>query len=187
MRNFYHLKETCAEVSTDTLLAGYVDVPRFEALCRQCGNFGALWSCPPCFIDPVRIWRQHRTLFLFGWKLTFSKEIQAQTFPGAAMQDVLCGTLYHERERMDRELLRRERQTAGSRALFAGSCRLCGQTDCSRREGLPCRFPGRMRCSIESLGGDVGRISQELLHIPLLWIQEDRLPAYLTLVGGLLV
>ena len=69
-------------------------------------------------------------------------------------------------------------QAEDSGDLYEGSC--------TRLEGKPCRHPGKMRYSIESLGGNVGTTLSELMEIELEWIQEGRLPSYFVLVSGLL-
>ena len=43
-----------------------------------------------------------------------------------------------------------------------------------------------MRYSIEALGGNVAETAERYLHKPLLWIEDGRMPDYLTLVCGLL-
>ena len=52
--------------------------------------------------------------------------------------------------------------------------------------GRPCRCPEKMRYSIEALGGNVAETAERYLHKPLLWIEDGRMPDYLTLVCGLL-
>ena len=103
------------------------------------------------------------------------------------MAQLLQDTLYRERAEMQRELFAQETDNPGSFALLPGSCHRCGDGNCSRREGLPCRDPRHLRHSLESLGGDVGRTAGELLGTPLLWVNGGRLPEYLTLVAALLL
>ena len=58
---------------------------------------------------------------------------------------------------------------------------------CKRTEGQPCRFPDKMRYSIESLGGNVGLTISRLMGIELEWMKEGTMPRYFVLVSGLLV
>jgi predicted metal-binding protein len=89
------------------------------------------------------------------------------------------------RRPMDARLLEAEKRHHGSRALFAGSCLLCGRGGCLRTEGKPCRYPDRARTSLEACGFDVARTAKELLGLPLRWSEGPVLPPYFTLVGGL--
>ena len=61
-----------------------------------------------------------------------------------------------------------------------------GKGNCTRPEGKPCRYPEKMRYSIESIGGNVGKTVSKLLGIELEWIQDGKVPSYFVLCGGLL-
>ena len=79
-----------------------------------------------------------------------------------------------------------EERYPGSVSLSAGCCSLCRPEGCGRASGLACRYPQKMRYSIESLGGNVGLTVSKLMGIELEWVTEGRLPSYFVLVGGLL-
>ena len=78
-----------------------------------------------------------------------------------------------------------ERRTGGRAFSYVGSCLYCPEGSCTRPEGLPCRHPERVRPSLEACGFDIGRTTEELFGIPLLWGTDGKLPAYLTLVCAL--
>lgn len=103
---------------------------------------------------------------------------------------------------MDRELLEKEAQLHG-RAFFAGTCLLCGRGagqgtkrgakqgaesggGCTRREGLPCRHPDKVRPSLESMGFDIGKTAKELFGLELKWASDGMLPEYYVLVGAVM-
>ena len=107
---------------------------------------------------------------------------------------------------MDRELLEKEAQLHG-RAFFAGTCLLCGRGagqgtkrgakrgakqgaessgGCTRREGLPCRHPDKVRPSLESMGFDIGKTAKELFGLELKWASDGKLPEYYVLVGAVM-
>jgi predicted metal-binding protein len=77
-----------------------------------------------------------------------------------------------------------EEQYPGSKALFAGSCRICPTGKCKKITGEPCISPEKVRPSLEAFGFDVSRISSELLNIEMKWSQNGILPEYFTLVSG---
>lgn len=56
------------------------------------------------------------------------------------------------RDALTEELFIRELELPGSQSLSAGSCRICRINHCARKNGEPCRFPDKLRYSIESLG-----------------------------------
>jgi predicted metal-binding protein len=65
--------------------------------------------------------------------------------------------------------------------VSAGGCGVC--PSCARKDSAPCRIPGTPRHSLESLGFDVGLISDELLGMRLLWM-KDSIPEYHVLVNA---
>ena len=90
------------------------------------------------------------------------------------------------RRMLDARLLELERKYPGSRAFYAGTCHLCPEETCAPSEGRPCRYPDRIRPSLESLGFDIGKTASELLGIELKWSEpgSSGLPEYFTLVSG---
>lgn len=125
----------------------------------------------------MEIWMRFEALHLYAYILPNA--------PGQTVAAALSN-LNLAKKKMLGELLERERALPGSFALSVGTCTLCGDV-CSRTEGKPCRNPAQMRHSIESLGGDVAKTAVRYFDKPLLWIQNNVLPEYLMLVGGLLL
>ena len=165
------------EIKVTDYIEGYVCVEEFLEYCRACENFDRKWSCPSYGFDPVDdYWKQFETLKIVGKKLVFEE-----------------GEKENWKERIEEvqallteELFVRELEVPGSRSLSAGSCRICGYDNCARKNGEPCRFPDKLRYSIESLGGNVGLTCTKLLGLPLQWVEEGKVPDYFVLVGGLL-
>ena len=71
-------------------------------------------------------------------------------------------------------------------SLSAGSCTICGVGNCTRPSGAPCRHAGKIRYSIESLGGNVGLTCRKLMGLQLEWIEDGKVPSYFVLCAGLL-
>lgn len=101
------------------------------------------------------------------------------------------GILTKVRAVMDKDLLEKEAELHGM-AFFAGTCMLCGdpcypddalsgqevlsgsgetcwRDGCTRRRGLPCRHPGKVRPSLEAFGFDLVNTARELFGIELQW------------------
>ena len=183
----YEVTRMEASIDVADYYASYVDPPRFLAFCRQCTAYGKVWSCPPYDFSVEELWQSYERMLLLGRKLTFTPELCRRRYDSSQMQQLLADTLLREREDMERELFELEAAHPGSIALLPGSCHRCGDGNCSRTAGLPCRDPQHLRHSLESLGGDVGRTAEELLGFSLLWSSEGRLPAYLCLIAALLL
>lgn len=158
-------------------LRDYVNIEEFLGCCRRCPNFDRLWSCPGYDFDPEEYWKVYSNLRLLGYKINFD---------GTETEKKSLEIMAEVKGRMADELFEMEKTFPGSISLSAGSCSACGKDNCTRPSGKPCRHPEKMRYSIESLGGNVGKTVHDLLGIELEWIEEGKVPSYFVLVGGLL-
>lgn len=172
----YRVEELLAPVPVGEFLETCVDVKKFEALCRQCPNYGKIWACPPLGEDPLALWREYETLELHARVL----------IPGESMgEKELMEAFREEKLRLSRKVLNLEKNHPGSRSMAASTCLQC--SPCQRVLGRPCLHPEQLRYSIEALGGDVGKLMEVYLHRPIQWIRQGILPPYLTIVAGLLL
>lgn len=164
-------------IDVPTYVEGYVNVEEFLECCKVCGNYDRKWSCPSYDFDPVEdYWKQFKTLHVVGKKMILTEE----------EKDNWKNLMTEVKKELTAELFEEEEKYPGSRSLSAGSCHICGEDNCSKPLGQPCRFPEKMRYSVESLGGNVGLTASKLLGINLQWIEEGKIPDYFVLVGGLL-
>lgn len=188
-----------AVVSVDHYLEKYVDVETFLGACKACPNYEKVWSCPTYDFDVIDYWKKYRILELVAIKIIFDDAVAGKQLTKEEQEDITRNSIWEVKEALSQELYEREKTEPGSISLSAGSCTLCkgagahsegdknlAEGWCTRLEGKPCRFPEKMRYSIESLGGNVGTTLSELMEIELEWIQEGRLPSYFVLVSGLL-
>lgn len=156
------------------------DVGRFEGYCRTCTRYGTCWACPPFDFNTDELLAEYGNILLFAVKV----DVPSGLTDSAALLDSV-------RAVMDGDLLVKEAELSG-RAFFAGTCRLCGAAagdygggaGCTRKAGLPCRHPERVRQSLESFGFDIGKTTMELFGIELKWGRGGSLPEYYVLVGG---
>lgn len=182
----YTVTRYAAEISVEEYMEKYVDVDTFLAACKACPNYGNVWSCPSYDFDVEQYWRKYKTFKLTASKLEFDKEMLARTYSPEEISTLLNEVVSPEKQKLSDELLEMEKQFPGSISLSAGSCQTC-KGGCTRPEGKPCRFPEKMRYSIESLGGNVGLTIEKLMGLHLEWMEEGRLPGHFVLVCGLLL
>ena len=176
--------DTSVVLSAEEYLSRYRDVERFIAFCRDCHRYGNCWACPPFGFDTDSYLSGYRSVLLIGTKIIPDKTL-CDCRDKERCREIGREMLSRERTRLDRRLLELEQNHPGSRACYAGTCHLCTEEECSRRRGLPCRYPEQIRPSLEALGFDIGRTASELLHIELQWSTDGLLPPYFTLVSGL--
>ena len=176
----------------DVLVEEYVkecvDVATFLEFCKKCSNYGELWCCPPYTFDVEKdYWSRYRTIRIMGRKLYLPKELTSQTYEKNEEWKVTEEFLIPYKEELEQEILKEEEQNPGSVSLSSGACLHCKKASGTRLSGKPCRFPDKMRYSIESLGGNVGKTVTKYLHQELQWVEEGKLPEYFMLIYGLLI
>lgn len=173
------------EVPVKEFTEGFVDFKRTEKLCSACPGYGKTWACPPYSFDPDEVWTKYGTLRLIVKIVGIPKEETEKLRSEKELAEAYEELIEPVRAELMDELYRMEAETPGSLALSAGGCGLCGE--CTRGSGAPCRFPDKMRWSVESLGGDVLKCLEEYFGIKVGWAENGRLPDKYHLVGGLLI
>lgn len=169
-----------AEIPADEYFSRYVDIPKFLAYCQKCPNYNNRWACPPYDFDVEARWREYASLRILGLKIT-----PADDTARALAKDNPAALLAPYKQKLLQHLTGMQNDAPSSLLLSAGSCNRC--TVCTRAEGQPCRFPGSAHPSIEALGGDVAKTTEELLSLKLLWSRDGQPPQYYILVCGLLM
>lgn len=183
----YKTERLEATVDVAEYIEDCVSVEEFLPYCQQCHNYNQVWSCPEFSFDPYTYWNQYDKLRLIGIKIYLPAELTEKTWTQEECQKWTDEFLWREKRKLSEELYELEKQYPGSISLSAGTCQLCGGGNCTKKSGKPCRNPEKLRYSIESLGGNVGRTVTRYLRQELEWIEEGRLPHYFILVCGLLM
>ena len=168
-----------ARLGIDEYIEKYVDVPKFLKACQACPYYGVTWACPPFDFDPIEFLKQYKTVMIYCRKYIFEEEegdyddLDFQVF------------FYKCRAELAQELYVKEKEQPGSVGLLGGACDICGLGNCARQQGKPCRFPQYMRHNLESLGGDVMKLSKDLFDIEPVWPEDGKMP-FMVFVTGLL-
>ena len=175
------IEKLIADINVDEFVEKYVDIERFDALCRECDNYGKNWNCPPFDFDTEEVWNSYSKLKIIAFKMNFDDEELATTFSDRELEFVLK-KLERMKVRLMNDIYILEDEN--SLALFLGKCNLCMK--CTREFGMPCKMPSKMRYSIESLGGNVDQIIEDIFGFKILYAQNNHLPEYMIFVGGIL-
>lgn len=166
--------KTCS-LPVEQWLTDYCRPEQFCPLCRDCPDYGRVWSCPPRIPSAQELLSPYQTAHLIGVKLIYPPELRARADTPERTELLRQATYGKLKRRVLDALLCLERQCPGSYTVAAGRCEWCDR--CAREEGRPCIHPDRMRYSFSAFGFDLGRISAELLGVPLVWASEG-LPEY---------
>ena len=165
---------------------GMWNAEKFIVFCQACSRYGACWACPPHGFDADEYLSGYRTALIIGTRIIPEPSARAECATPEQGRQAGQRMIVEVRRTLDARLLELERKYPGSRAFYAGTCHLCPEGTCARSEGRPCRYPDRIRPSLESLGFDIGKTASELLGIELKWSEpgSSGLPEYFTLVSG---
>lgn len=182
----YTIQQKAKEIAVTDYIKEYVDVEKFQGFCRDCRNYRRHWGCPPHDFDVLDYWRQFQRFHVVGIQILFDAESRSRFYSQEEFDRLYHDCLLVESDRLMVDLTALEAQAPGSRVVYPGRCHLCGLGQCSRALQQPCLHPEQLRYSIESLGGDVGKTTEQLLGYGLQWLRQGQLPEYLSLVGGVL-
>lgn len=158
------------------------DIVRFEALCRECPNYGMRWGCPPFDADVLDAPSHYKTLRLYLLKI--ENLGVAEGLPQEEAVRRVSEIIQKARLQYEKRLLEFEKTTSGMAMLFTGMCPHCRNVPCTRCQGEKCRHPEAVRPSLEALGYDVCATSKEVFGEEMEWIRNGRIPHQICLVGG---
>ncbi len=167
-----------ATIPAAEYLKNYRNQARFFALCKECVNFGALWACPPFERDWTGELERYDLVTIFVTKIE----------PGRTdlSPDEVRELFRRERRRIEPRLRELEAQTCGTAFAFAGECLYCPEAGCTRLQGQPCRHPELVRPSLEGVGFDIGKTTESLFSLPLLWASPSgSTPSYYLLTTAI--
>jgi predicted metal-binding protein len=183
----YQLKNVVATIGTEEYLRQYRDAGRFIEFCKQCNRYSACWACPPFDFDTTECLSKYTMACIIGTKITLDKALINKIADWERCTSATYRIVEEVRRDLDDRLLDLEEFYFDSRAFFAGACHICPQGTCTRITGQACRYPHKIRPSLESFGFDISKTSSQLLNIELKWSKKGKLPEYFVLVSGLFV
>lgn len=167
-------------VTNASTLGKYEDKCYFNSLCESgCVNYNRKWSCPP--YSPVYSLYarnfEYCILTLFSCDLSQFNYVKTEYMKVKTSNSILKS----QSDKLSRYL---EDRLLGI-MLSNGSCRLC--KPCTKKISLDtCRNPLKLRYSLESLGLNVEKISEEYFNHRLLWYKPRLSLDYSTVVSGVL-
>ena len=180
----YHTEIYIKPSTIEELKNNFWDIEKFEGFCKQCRNYGKLWSCPPYNFSIEEYVDRYKYVYIVGVKIVFDEDTLSSINTKEKISNYTTETLHFMKNKIMNEMLKLEKLYPNSTSLSAGGCNLC--ENCSKLKNVQCIHPDLMRYSLESLGFDVGGVSSKLLNFELKWATETRLPDYFSLIAGIM-
>ena len=158
------------------------DYYKFANECKiGCKNFRKKYSCPPYSPSFNNLSSNYNYLLVNTLKIKldgFNKiynTIRMANIVAKNIQKRLFNKINKEiKDRKEKIII-----------LENGSCRLC--KTCELQKKLPCRYPKKMRYSLESTGIDVNDLIKKTFNFELKWYSNNNFPEYQCVVGGILL
>lgn len=177
----YIIHKSSKKLTVKEFLENYYDFKYTSQKCKKCHMYNKRWSCPSFNNNIKDYWKKFDTVELIHLKIILDENLLNKRFTKDEIYTILDNTLFKEKNILIGKLEDNNRYF-----LSTGYCNICER--CSKEDNIPCRFPEIKKYSIESLGGIVTKISNELFNNQIKWIDMNNgiLPEYLTLVMAVL-
>lgn len=157
--------------------------------CSSCPNHGKIWSCPPHKIDIEKYLSPYEQAWIIKAKIN----LELENIDKEKTNIEYSKNLEHQtkivfskaRREFGDKLFELEKENPKSTILLAGNCYQC--KECTKKQGKPCRYPDKLRYSLESIGFLVSDIVEDILKDKIEWIEEGKIPTYLLSIGAILL
>ncbi len=126
------MKIITADISASQYISQFRDVDKFIGFCRQCGNYGNSWLCPPFDYDIDEKLRPWTKVHVAGVTVDVAGKHQLSE---------AMALLQPARIELSRYLLEKEQESRGLAFGFSGKCHYC--KECGRPKVFPAGTPTR--------------------------------------------
>ena len=158
-----------ANICDNDILKKYMKFEYFTNLCKEgCPNYNSNYTCPPNspkFTDYIK-----------GYK----SSLVIAMYMSIPKHGTIADTHQYLRSVLSDLLIPLEKKVNGL-LTDGGRCLLC--KSCAYEDDLPCRFPQKMRFSMEAMGIDLAGVSQDILKHSIIWNNEGE-NSYCTVMGS---
>lgn len=181
----YHVVTRSCRILVTDVVERHLDNAAILA-CKQCKNYGTVWTCPPFDFEIKDHWKQYTTLVFQCDQAFIDADLDSSKSSPEEIEESKMTLLKAAKDEMVARLLKEEAENPASEALFPGSCWKC-KGGCRRKIGESCIDPRFLRPSIEALGGNNVTLVREVFGLEFQWTLPGEIPDYYILTGGLLI
>lgn len=162
-----------------------IEKEKFLKACKTCPNYNKNWACPPDapnFYEYIKS-AKHILFFLF-----YLKRKQVKKFGGKTQKEKLNKAYLFLKFKIEKVMYFLETifKKNCKKFLTTGSCRICYPKPCSREKGKKCKYPKKLRYSLEALGVNCISLSKNIFKKSLVWSKRKKaFPRYISVIAGL--
>lgn len=170
------------EVTIEELKKKYYDKEKYQGYCRECNSYNKKHSCPPFSEEEDYMLDNYNYIHIVVAKLEYSKDEIEMHKGSDKTYEYTKKTFFPVKNYIHERMIKLEGQYENAYYSAMGSCALCEV--CEKVEGKDCRYPDKMRISLEAWGYDIGGMLKDYFDIDIKWA-SDGLPEYYSLLGGI--
>ncbi len=173
--DIFAIRASVKTVQTADFINKYRDVNRIEENCKACNNYGKSWLCPPIATELSNKLFDYGLISIIKITYNFLKPIRLTD---------LDDYLHDIRIALEDCVLRHEHLSNGWSYLFSGNCPRC-KGMCCRTLNKPCKHKNLCRPSLEALGFDVIKASNDIFDTKMEWGKNGMAPSLLNQIGAM--
>ncbi|WP_250675090.1 DUF2284 domain-containing protein [Paraclostridium ghonii] len=159
-----------ANLCKNTLLNKYMDFDYFTGLCKDgCPHYDLSYTCPPNSPKFTEYTKNYEYSLVIVMYMNIDSHNSIETVH-PYLRRVLSDLLIPLEKKFNGLL------------SDGGRCRYCNK--CAYVENLPCRYPDKIRFSMEAMGIDLDKVCKDILNHSILW-NENNENSYCTVLGSI--
>lgn len=184
----YKTEQNCFVINSfvDKIKSSHINRDYDECLnlCQSgCRNFNKKYSCPPASVSFEILSKSYEYTIVNALQIPFIglKPI----YNSIRMANVVAKSL--QRKIFDKTAQELRENNLKFVILENGSCRLC--KTCALQKNEPCKYPDKMRFSLEATGVDANDLVLKCFDFPLQWYykgKKEKFPEYQCVVSAIL-
>ena len=159
-----------ANICKNKILSRYMDFEYFTNLCKDgCPHYNLSYTCPP---NSPRF-----TDYTSNYEKSLIIAMYMNLDNGTSINDI-----HPYLRRVLSDLLIPLEKEFNGLLTDGGRCRYCDE--CTYVQNLPCRFPDKIRFSMEAMGIDLDKVCKDILDHSIVW-SKDNENNYCTVLGSI--
>ncbi len=159
-----------ANICKNKNLSKYMDFEYFTKLCKEgCPHYNLSYTCPP------------NSPRFTDYTINYEKSLVIAMYM-TLDNDTSINDIHPYLRRVLSDLLIPLEKEFNGLLTDGGRCRYCDE--CTYTQNLPCRFPDKIRFSMEAMGIDLDKVCKDILNHSIVWNKNNE-HSYCTVLGSI--
>lgn len=157
-----------ANICSNDILKNYMDFDYFTGLCKDgCPHYNLSYTCPPNSPKFTYYTKDYDYSLVIAMYMEIDK-------------DQTINDIHPYLRKVLSDLLIPLEKEVNGLLTDGGRCRYC--ESCTYIDNLPCRYPDKIRFSMEAMGIDLDKVCKDILNHSIVWDNNEN--SYCTVLGS---